>query len=167
MKLTLFALELTRNQFLVPMSQMRADMASQMQVAAATGQPLLAPAPIQQYVYPPGINPQAYQQMHQVRMYDSQQIPFITQNHSNAPSPAQPPTPYSQNQGPQQPPQQYQPAPPHQGPPQFPIMCPIIPTQPHMMPGAMHYIQQPPQQAPIQVILPQPPHQQQQHAQAP
>ncbi|KAK4878262.1 hypothetical protein RN001_010768 [Aquatica leii] len=150
----------------VPMGQIRADMASQMQVAAATGQPLLAPAPIQQFVYPPGINPQAYQQMHTMRMYDSPQIQYIPQNPSNAPSPAQPPNQYTQNQG-HQPPQQYQATPPPQGPSPFQIMCPIIPP-PHMVPASMHYIQQPPPpQGPIQVLLPQPPHQPQQHAQAP
>ncbi|XP_018322053.1 ataxin-2 homolog isoform X2 [Agrilus planipennis] len=163
----------------VPLGPMRADV-SQMQVAAATGQPLLAPAPIQQFVYPPGLNPAqaAYQQMHTVRMFESPpQIQYLPgPNPSNTPSPAQPPNPYTPNQ-PQQapPPQQYQtaPPPPHQGPPQYPIMCPIIPTQPHMMQAAaaagVHYIQQPPPppQGHIPVILSAPHHQpppQQQHA---
>lgn len=130
------------------MGQMRADMASQMQVAAATGQPLLAPAPIQQFVYPPGLNPQAaYQQMHTVRMYDTPpQIQYIPNTPSNAPSPAQQPVQYgAAGQGPPQPPAQYQTAAhPPQAQPQFPIMCPIIPTQPHMMPAGMQYIQPPP-----------------------
>lgn len=144
----------------IPMSQMRTDMASQMQVAAATGQPLLAPAPLQQFIYPPSMN-QAYQPMQAaVRMYDtSPQIQYLPPNphQSQTPSPAQPPQ-YNPAQGPQGPPQPCQAAPPPQGHPQFPLMYPIIPAQPHMMPS-MQYLQQapPPPQHPMPVLMHQHP----------
>ncbi|KRT81996.1 hypothetical protein AMK59_4944 [Oryctes borbonicus] len=150
----------------VPVGQIRADM-TQMQVAAATGQPLLAPAPIPQFQIYQGLNPQtAYQQMHAVRMYESPpQLQYIPSNPSNAPSPAQPPPYTPGGQGPPPQPQQYPAAPP-QGHPQFQMMCPIIQTQPAaMMQASMHYLQQPPPGgAPIQVIVPHP---QQQHGPAP
>lgn len=150
----------------VPMSQMRTDVTSQMQVAAATGQPLLAP-PIQQFVYPPGINPQGYHQMHALRMYETPpQIQYLPPNHSNTPSPAQPPQ-YTPGQGPQPPPQQYQAAPPPQSHPQFPpLMCSILHTQPHMMQNMQYLQQPPPPQHHIPVMLP-PQHPQQQHGPAP
>ncbi|GJQ85963.1 hypothetical protein Trydic_g21810 [Trypoxylus dichotomus] len=150
----------------LPVGQIRADM-TQMQVAAATGQPLLAPAPIPQFQIYQGLNPQtAYQQMHAVRMYESPpQLQYIQSNPSNAPSPAQPPPYTPGGQGPPPQPQQYPAAPP-QGHPQFQMMCPIIQTQPAaMMQASMHYLQQPPPGgAPIQVIMPHP---QQQHGPTP
>ncbi|XP_050501547.1 ataxin-2 homolog isoform X1 [Diabrotica virgifera virgifera] len=140
---------------------MRTDMASQMQVAAATGQPLLAPAPIQPFIYPPAMN-QAYQPMHMVRTYEtSPQIQYIPPNPhpSQTPSPAQPPQ-YNPAQGPQAPPQQCQAAPPPpQSHHQFPLMYhPIIPAQPHMM-QSMQYLPQapPPPQPPMQVLMHQHP----------
>lgn len=137
------------------MSQMRTDM-TQMQVAAATGQPLLAPAPLQQFIYPQAMNP-SYQPMH-LRMYDSSpQIQYLPPNphQSQTPSPAQPP---QYNPGaqvaPQAPPQQCQGAPPPQAPPQFPIVYPLLPGQPHMM-QSMQYLQQapPPPQHPMQMLM--------------
>ncbi|KAK9874251.1 hypothetical protein WA026_002607 [Henosepilachna vigintioctopunctata] len=140
----------------IPMGQMRTDVASQMQVAAATGQPLLAPAPMQPFVYPGSINAPAYHQVHAVRMYDAPpQLQYITHNPSQTGSPAQPP-PYPQGQPPQAPHQQYQTAPPPQGgvqTHQYLPMCNLIPAQPHMM-QSMQYIQQaPPPQHPIPLIL--------------
>lgn len=150
------------------MGQMRTDVTSQMQVAAATGQPLLAPAPIQQFVYPPSINPQGYPQMHALRMYDAPpQIQYLPPNPSNTPSPAQPPQ-YTPGQGPQPPPQQYQAAPPPQSHPQFPIMCSFLHTQPHMMQNMQYLQQPPPPHAPhIPVMLQHQHPQAQQHGPAP
>ncbi|XP_023012907.2 uncharacterized protein isoform X1 [Leptinotarsa decemlineata] len=138
----------------------RADVTSQMQVAAATGQPLLAPAPMQPFLYPPNMN-QAYQPMHAaVRMYETPpQIQYINPNHhpSQTPSPAQPPQ-YNPAQGPQGPPQQCQAAPPPQGHHQFPLMYPIIQAQPHMM-QSVQYLQQgpPPPQHPMPMLMHQHP----------
>ncbi|CAG9814864.1 unnamed protein product [Phaedon cochleariae] len=125
---------------------MRTDMASQMQVAAATGQPLLAPAPIQPFLYPPAMNP-PYQQMHAaVRMYDpSPQLQYLPPNAhpAQAPSPA-----HHQPYQPGQPQQQQAGGPPPQGPPQahhhqFPLVYPIMQAQPHLM-QQVQYLQQPP-----------------------
>jgi hypothetical protein len=149
----------------IPMGQMRTDVTSQMQVAAATGQPLLAP-PLQQFVYPPGINPQGYPQMHALRMYDTPpQIQYLPPNPSNTPSPAQPPQ-YTQGQGPQAPPQQYQAAPPPQSHHQFPPIMHILP-QPHMMQNMQYLQQPPPPQHHIPVMLPPQHPQAQQHGPAP
>ncbi|XP_044738433.1 ataxin-2-like protein isoform X2 [Chrysoperla carnea] len=174
----------------VQLSGIRTDMAQQMQVAAATGQPLLAPAPLQQFVYPPGgLAPQPYQQVHAVRMYhhESPMQYLGPPPPSNTPSPGQAPPPgaYPGSQQPQPqpqpPPQQYQtaqPPPPPQGhphhPAQFPIMCPIslAAPPPHMMQGGMQYHlhqQAPPPHTPhhIQVILPPQAAPPQQHAAGP
>ncbi|KYN03542.1 Ataxin-2 like protein [Cyphomyrmex costatus] len=161
----------------VPMMQHRApDIASQMQVAAATGQPLLAPA-IHPFQVPYPGQP-AYQQM--VRMvqapppphmatpyhhhHDSQgpQAPGIqymgphTHPHphvaqqppSQTPSPANPNQPHTPGAyNPPGTPQPTYPQPPPQGhAPSYPIMCPIIPS---------HIPSIPPQH--MQYLPPQPP----------
>ncbi|KAK6641569.1 hypothetical protein RUM44_013284 [Polyplax serrata] len=126
----------------------RPDIASQMQVAAATGQPLLAPAPIHQFTVPYNPpHPQPYQQM--VRMVAGQtgQMMF---HHEGTPH-----VQYMSPQGPGQhpaatgqyapPPQQGAPPPPQ--PPHFPaaMVCPVIPPQTHMMQQTVQYIHQHPQ----------------------
>ncbi|XP_011172167.2 ataxin-2 homolog isoform X3 [Solenopsis invicta] len=161
----------------LPMVQHRApDIASQMQVAAATGQPLLAPA-IHPFQVPYPGQP-AYQQM--VRMvqapppphmatpyhhhHDSQgpQAPGIQymgphahphphvaqQPPSQTPSPANPNQPHTPGAyNPPGTPQPTYPQPPPQGhAPSYPIMCPIIPS---------HIPSIPPQH--MQYLPPQPP----------
>ncbi|XP_011874800.1 PREDICTED: ataxin-2 homolog isoform X3 [Vollenhovia emeryi] len=161
----------------VPMMQHRApDIASQMQVAAATGQPLLAPA-LHPFQMP--YTGQPYQQM--VRMvqapppphmatpyhhhHDSQgpQAPGIqymgphTHPHphvaqqppSQTPSPANPNQPHTPGAyNPPGTPQPTYPQPPPQGhAPTYPIMCPIIPSHiPSLPPQHMQYL--PPQPPP-------------------
>ncbi|XP_055539966.1 ataxin-2 homolog isoform X2 [Wyeomyia smithii] len=118
--------------------------ASQIQVAAATGQPLLAPAPIQMFPpYPPTIHPQHFQAppFQSYRIYH--ETPQPTQLQYLAP------TPPSTTPSPGQPHQQYHPgpqpspaaggpptyAPAHQQqPPHYPMMCPIVAAPPQIMP---------------------------------
>ncbi|XP_015115803.1 ataxin-2 isoform X2 [Diachasma alloeum] len=161
----------------VPMMQHRApDIASQMQVAAATGQPLLAPGPLHPSFQVPYPGQPAYQQM--VRMVPPP--PHMATPHPHyheSPGPQNPgiqyigphghPHPHvgqqqpSQTQSPANPnpphtpgaynppgtPQPSYPQPPPQGhAPSYPIMCPLIPP---------HHLGIPPQH--MQYLQPQPP----------
>uniref|UniRef100_A0A182M1A6 Uncharacterized protein n=1 Tax=Anopheles culicifacies TaxID=139723 RepID=A0A182M1A6_9DIPT len=115
--------------------------ASQMQVAAATGQPLLAPSPMQMITpYGPAIHTQPFQAAppfhQQYRIYDTPQpapLQYLTATPpSTTPSPGQPHQQY--HPGPQPSPAgggppTYQ-AMHHQQPTPYPIpVCPIVPQQ--------------------------------------
>ncbi|XP_034938080.1 ataxin-2 homolog [Chelonus insularis] len=137
-----------KGQYLVPMMQHRApDIASQMQVAAATGQPLLAPGPLHPSFQVPYPGQPAYQQM--VRMVQAPPPPphMATPYHHHHESPG-PQNPGIQYMGPHGHPHQHHVGqqPPNQAP------SPANPNPPHT-PGAYNppgtpqpsYPQPPPQ----------------------
>uniref|UniRef100_A0A182S7P3 Uncharacterized protein n=1 Tax=Anopheles maculatus TaxID=74869 RepID=A0A182S7P3_9DIPT len=129
--------------------------ASQMQVAAATGQPLLAPSPLQMInPYAPAIHAQPFQAAppfhQQYRIYDTPQPPLqylAATPPSTTPSPGQPHQQY--HPGPQ--PSPAGGGPPtyqtvhHQQPTPYPIpVCNIVPPQ--VVPAIYQNLQSAPQQ---------------------
>ncbi|KAJ8971176.1 hypothetical protein NQ317_013371 [Molorchus minor] len=116
----------------IPMSQMRTDMASQMQVAAATGQPPASSSSPTAIHIPTDHEPS---------------LPTHAHGGKN-------PTQYNPAQGPQAPTAAVPGGSSSQGHHQFPLMYPIIPAQPHMM-QSMQYLQQapPPPQHQMPVLM--------------
>lgn len=150
------------------------DLTSQMQVAAATGQPILAPSPMHppfQVPYPSqpyqqmvrmvqAPHPQHIQQYHHHHESPGPQAPgiqymnphghphhVVQQQPSQTPSPANPNQPHTPGAyNPPGTPQPSYPQPPPQGhAPTYPLMCPILPQHIQLQQQPMQWVNtQPP-----------------------